>query len=200
MTGAVGHETQNGHSSFDEATQFPHTETFDKKTGLGAHWDYTWTSVDTAADDSAWAYVRTVLPHSFAGGLLLSATDDANTHYALRIHQLTGDRYFDAHTVKATSLGKTGKVALSNADSIEVFWNQNAAVVAADSANNFNIKVERISSAALAEMVITQGGVIVWVVIGCVLLCLIIVGVILWKKCSGNKEEFYNADDLYARV
>jgi len=143
-----------------------------------------------------WAYVRTAMPSSFDGGLLMSVVSDASTTYTLKINGVA-DRYFNDQTVSSASLGKTGKVVLSKVDDISMFATTSAAADAGK--DTFKVNFERISNEAMAKMVLEHGGVIVWVVIGCVLLCLIVVGVIFWKKCS-KKEEFYNADDLYARV
>jgi len=185
-------------STYDAATMMGNSTTaaFDSKTHLGSKWDNTWGSDAVTAGE--WAYIRTVMPKSFDGGLRMSvdAAADNSTHYTIRIVGAT-DRYFNKDTMKAAGLGNTSVVQLLYADSIEVV--ATSATASDAGANTFKVNFERISKEGLAIQTLKHGGVIVWVVIGCVLLCLIIVGVIFWKKCS-KKEEFYNADDLYARV
>lgn len=186
--------SMNGASSYDADTDMGKAATFDKTSGLGATWDMSWGADALVKGD--WAYVRTAMPSSFDGGLLMSVVSDASTTYTLKINGVA-DRYFNDQTVSSASLGKTGKVVLSKVDDISMFATTSAAADAGK--DTFKVNFERISNEAMAKMVLEHGGVIVWVVIGCVLLCLIVVGVIFWKKCS-KKEEFYNADDLYARV
>ena len=183
-------------STYDAATMMDKAAKFDTKTHLGASWDDSWGDDAVTAGD--WAYLRTVMPKSFDGGLLMSvdAAADNSTHYTIKVTGAT-DRYFDKDTMIAAGVGNTQKVILGYADSIELV--ATSATSSDAGKNTFKVNFERISKEGIAVMTLKHGGVIVWVVIGCVLLCLIIVGVIFWKKCS-KKEEFYNSDDLYARV
>jgi len=180
-------------STYDAATMMDKAATFNKTTHLGAKWDDSWGSY---VHKGEWGYIRTVMPKSFDGGLRMSVDTAKDSKYAIRIDGLT-ERYFDEDTMVAAGLGNTSKVLLSVVHSIEVV----ATFVGADDVRDptFKVNFERISKEGMAIQTLKHGGVIVWVVIGCVLLCLIIVGVIFWKKCS-KKEEFYNSDDLYARV
>lgn len=184
-------------STYDAATMMDKAAKFDTKTHLGASWDDSWGDDAVTAGD--WAYLRTVMPKSFDGGLRMSvdAAADNSTHYTIRVTGGAADRYFDKDTMIAAGLGNTQKVILAYADSIELV--ATSATASDAGKNTFKVNFQRISKEGIALETLKHGGVIVWVVIGCVLLCLIIVGVIFWKKCS-KKEEFYNSDDLYARV
>jgi len=184
-------------STYDAATMMDKAAKFNTTTHLGASWDDSWGADAVTAGD--WAYLRTVMPKSFDGGLRMSvdAAADNSTHYTIRVTDSVADRYFDKDTMIAAGLGNTHKVLLAYADSIELVATSSTSSDAGK--NTFRVNFERISKEGMAVQTLKHGGVIVWVVIGCVLLCLIIVGVIFWKKCS-KKEEFYNSDDLYARV
>jgi tetrahydromethanopterin S-methyltransferase subunit C len=101
-------------------------------------------------------------------------------------------------TLEKASVGTTKKVIVPFADSIDVVWTNTATISAAHAAD-FSLSFERRTNSDLAVFALEHGGVIVWVIIGIVVLCLLCVGVIVWKKCFSNKEEFY-LEDAYARV
>ena len=71
--------------------------------------------------------------------------------------------------------------------------------------NAFEITFTRETHKEIAKLIITHGGVIVWVIIGSTLLLLVIFMICLWKKCTSSKKEeaaatmFYQ-EDCYARV
>ena len=172
------------------------------KAGLGYTWDYKW-SKQTATTEGAWCYLRTVLPKSYAGGLIVTHTNDDATNVAVKVVSGAVDRYFTKATLKTNSFGKTGKIPLFAAKTIEVFMKQEAKFAAAsDNANDFKLTFTRATNFQLAELA-ASGGVVVWVILGCVLCVLCCVGVFLWKKCSGSKDDadkaFYEIDN-YCRV
>lgn len=73
---------------------------------------------------------------------------------------------------------------------------------ATDKSNTFKVTFTRATNLQLAELV-SSGGVVVWVILGCILCVLCCVGVCLWKKCTGSKDDadkaFYELDN-YCRV
>merc|ERR1711935_992517 len=108
-----GLNTRSGHksigqmvSTYDEATMMDKAAKFDTKTPLGASWDDSWGDDAVTAGD--WAYLRTVMPKSFDGGLLMSvdAAADNSTHYTIKVTGAT-DRYFDKDTMNAAGVGNT---------------------------------------------------------------------------------------------
>jgi len=69
-------------------------------------------------------------------------------------------------------------------------------------ADDFEVTFTRATTLSILEMTTLHGGVIVWVIIGCVIVCLIITLICLWKKCANKKDEedrFYQVDN-YMRV
>jgi len=103
------------------------------------------------------------------------------------------------------SIGKTGKVPLTGAKSISVMLQQKTVLdVSSDVAL---LTFTRASYMEMTKLVAEHGGAVVWIIIGCVVCCLIVTLACLFKcykdrKAKENEDGdgFYNYDDLYARV
>jgi len=164
--------------------------------------EYKW-AVNSDSTAGQWCYSKTFLPKSFSGGLLLTHTAAADTQVAVKVDN-TVDRYFNNASLKSMAIGKTGQIPLTGAESIEVYMAQNNKWVAADKGEDFKVTFTRASYFDIAKLTAEHGGAVTWIIIGCVVLVLCIVGCIVWKCfCSGKKDEedqFYYSDDLYARV
>merc|ERR1712195_420528 len=110
----------------------------------------------------------------------------------------TVPRYFSQHTLKSYALGKTGKIPIAAASSVEVFMQSGAKApaTAMTAADTTSVTFTRIGAA------------VVWIIIG-ILVCLgCLAGFLLYKmgKCcvreiEGEKgeNEFYQ-EDCYVRV
>lgn len=100
------------------------------------------------------------------------------------------------------SIGKTGQIPLAGANSIGIFMTQADKQTTTAAADDFSVTFTRATYLKIAEMTALHGGVIVWVIIGVVIVCLIITLICLWKKCAHKKDEedrFYQ-EDSYMRV
>jgi hypothetical protein len=143
------------------------------------------------------------MPKTFSGGLLLTHTAAKDTQVAVKVDN-TLDRYFNDASLVSMAIGKTGKIPLTGADTIEVYMAQNNKWVAADKGESFKLTFTRASYADIALLTAEHGGAVTWIIIGCVVLVACIVGVVVWKcfcsKKKDSEDEFYYSDDLYARV
>jgi hypothetical protein len=156
-----------------------------KKTISAATIEYSWSS-ESPSTEGDWCYIRTYLPKKYAGGMVITHKNDADTKVALKVEG-TIARFFDNETLKTNAIGNTGKVSLYFASSIDLFMKQqNKYTTSLDTKDQFKIVFTRETNYELGMLVLKHGGVIVWVIIGCTLLCLAIIMICLWKKCAGG--------------
>lgn len=179
-----------GANSFD-AKDFSDHEPKGKKAGW--EWSYGWSSHAAAWDT---CHYNIELPKKWSGGLILEHTLTADTQAVVSVTQSGVNYIYNSFTLEHLAVGKTTKIVIPAADSIQVTMTATEAQTT-DSA--FSLKFERQSNEALALFTLENGGVIVWVIIGIVVLCLCCVGVIVWKKCLKKNDEFY-LEDSYSRV
>ena len=153
--------------------------------------------------------MSTQLPAKWAGGLVLTHVKNDFVNMAVHI-SATVPRYFSQHTLKSQALGKTGKIPIAAASSVEVFMQSGAKApaTAMTAADTTSVTFTRIGAADLALLIAKSGGAVVWIIIG-ILVCLgCLAGFLLYKmgKCcvreiEGEKgeNEFYQ-EDCYVRV
>jgi len=104
---------------------------------------------------------------------------------------------YNSYTLSKLSVGKTNKVVIPAANTIDIYYTNTDALAAGD---NWDISFKRQTNGQLAEFTLEHGGVIVWVIIGIVVFCLLCVGIIVWKKCFHKDSEAFYLEDAYARV
>ena len=104
---------------------------------------------------------------------------------------------YNSLTLDKFAIGTTGKIAIFAAKSIDVTF---TAMTSEDHTSKFKVTFLRTSTADLAKLVIEHGGAVVWIIIGCVLFCLLCVGIIVWRKCFHKKSEDFYFEDCYSRV
>jgi hypothetical protein len=179
---------------------------------------YTWTySYDSKSAISDWTVCQYTaqMPHkknkkgeieySFSGGLLLHQVvpADSSVQPVVQINNKIASKnanvLYNRASLQVLSVGKTNKIVIPYADTIEVVWTNTQTVPAAQ-VDGFSLTFERKSNSELAVFTIEHGGVIVWVIIGIVVFCLLCVGIIVWKKCFHKEGEAFYVDDAYARV
>jgi len=140
------------------------------------------------------------MPSSFKGGLLLEHNFGAasDTQAVVRIiNSKSGSGYlYNSYTMDKLSVGKTNKVIVPFADSIDISM---TSMAIQGGIPDWSISFTRQTNEQIAAFTIEHGGVIVWVIIGIVVFCLLCVGVIVWKKCFHKTDDFY-VEDCYARV
>ena len=121
----------------------------------------------------------------------------------------TAPRYFSQHTLKTNSVGKTGKVPIASARSVEVFMQSigTKPTTAMTADTTTSVTFTRISMVDITKLIVENGGAIVWIIIG-ILVCLgCLAGFLLYKmgKCcvreiEGDKENEFYQEDCYVRV
>merc|ERR1711998_138252 len=137
--------------------------------------------------------------YEWKGGLLLShvlPTEDIQAVVKIQATDSTSYMY-NSFLLDKLSVGKTNKIVIPAAHTIDVVWTNTAKV---DAGSTFEISFERQTAGQLAEFTLEHGGVIVWVIIGIVVFCLLCVGIIVWKKCFHKDSEAFYLEDDYARV
>lgn len=175
-----------------DAKDFADGEAKDKKAGYS--WSYGWKTHASAWDTCNYKFA---LPKSWAGGLMLSHSLTDDTQAVVSITQSGASYLYNSFTLEHLAVGKTGKIVIPVADEIQVTMTATADQTA-DS--TFKLTFERQSNEALALFTLEHGGVIVWVIIGIVVVCLLCVGVIVWKKCFNKHDNDFYIEDNYARV
>jgi len=109
----------------------------------------------------------------------MTQTEDKDVSYVLRV-DLNVERYFTKKTTHAMSIGKTGKVPLTGASKIDVMYQQKSSMESGTT-NNFDLTFTRASYLNMTKLVAEHGGAVVWIIIGCVVCCLIITLACLFK-------------------
>jgi hypothetical protein len=181
------------HTDFD-------TTKFDVVT---SSWTVNWGA--HAATDK-WGAGRVILPYDFKGGMYMSINHPEHTNVAIRVSGTT-DRYFDAASAKAMSVGKTNKVTLFTADDITFIMQPKSTWTKAINdakATQFSIDFERASYVEMAKFTALHGGSTMWIIIGVIVVVLCCVTGCVWHYCKNkNKDDadgFYQVEDCYARI
>jgi len=114
-----------------------------KKGDKPSSFTYKWTS-QTASTVHQSCFIRTVLPHKYSGGLVVTHTADADTNVAIQVRSGILNRYFNMLTLKSNSLGKSGKIGLLNVERVDIFMAQaDKFVTATDATNSFKVTFTR---------------------------------------------------------
>jgi len=118
----------------------------------------------------------------------------------------SSDRYFDAASAKAESIGKTGKGSLLYANAVEFLVQGTSTWTAAlNKKHPFSIKFQRASYADIAKFTAVNGGTTMWIIIGVVVVVLCCVTGCVYHYCKnknkdGEDDSFYQVEDCYARI
>lgn len=175
------------------------TTKFDVKTST---WSVNW----SAASTGKWGAGRVILPSDFSGGLFMKVNNPEHTNLAIKVAG-TADRYFDAGSAKAMSVGKTNKVVLLSADDITFIMQGKSTWTKAINdakATEFSIDFERASYTEIAKFSALHGGSTMWIIIGVIVVLCCCVSACVWHYCKNknkdSSDDFYQVEDCYARI
>lgn len=181
------------HTDFD-------TTKFDVKT---SSWTVNWAAAEAKA---GWGAGRVILPNDFKGGMYMSVNNPEHTSVAVRVAG-AADRYFDAASAKAMSVGKTNKVTLFSANDITFIMQGKSTWTKAINdakATQFSIDFERASYVEMAKFTAMHGGSTMWIIIGVIVVVLCCVTGCVWHYCKNknkdSSDDFYQVEDCYARI
>ena len=105
---------------------------------------YSWANQDTNTE-STWCFIKTYLPNKYAGGLILTHHNNANTNVAIRVNNVI-NRYFNTESLITNSIGHTGKIPLSGANSVGIFMTQADKETTTKAADDFSVTFTRASN------------------------------------------------------
>lgn len=177
-----------------DVTTFTAGKATGKKGDKPYSWAYKWNMKAPAWGSCS--YTATFPKAGFKGGLMMTHVLDVDTSATLQIVNSGVGYLYNSFTMGKLSVGKTDKIIIPVADSVDITM---TATTAQTTASTFSLTFERQTNEQLALYTLEHGGVIVWVIIGIVVFCLLCVGVIVWKKCFHKTDDFY-LEDCYARV